>query len=114
MVFPIVALVLALPQVTAYLVTRWWGRSGHAEWLGTAVATYSAIWYVTCHSLMRVPTPPADAPLHPCGTGTMIAWGLLGAGLVIELLIGILLAGVVFNLRRSRPSVPPPPAPPSS
>jgi hypothetical protein len=43
----------------------------------------------------------------------MIAWGLLGAGLVIELLLGVLVAGIVFHVRRSRATIAPPSAPPA-
>jgi hypothetical protein len=109
MLLPVLAIVLALPQVAGYLLTRVWRRAGQAEWMGAAVATYTAIWYATCHR-MTVP-PPQDGMYH-CGLGPMISWGLLFAGLMLELLLGILLAGIAFQLRRSREAAPPP-APPA-
>jgi hypothetical protein len=94
MLFPILAIVLALPQLAGYLVTRAWRRAGQAEWLGAAIATYSAIWYVACHRTGAA--PPA------------VSWGLLLAGLLMELVLGILLAGIVFHLRRARAAARPP------
>jgi hypothetical protein len=108
MVLPILALVLMLPQVAGYVVTRVWRPAGKAEWLGAAVATYAAIWYATCHSMLRVQQPSAGDWLYPYGAGPQFAWGLLGAGLVLELGFGVLCAGVVFHVRRSRASVSPP------
>jgi hypothetical protein len=106
MLLPVLALVLAVPQLAGYVVTRFWRGAGRAEWVGAAVASYAAIWYATCHSMLH----QEDFAQIRCGVAPRIAWGLLASGLVVELMMGLLLAGVVFHLRASRGQRRTPPA----
>jgi hypothetical protein len=100
MLLPIVALVLALPQLAGYALTRLALRAGVPEWLAAAVVVYTAIWYPTFGSIR------GDlAPVMP--------WATLLVGLSYQLVVGAVLATAVIRHKR-RTSHPAPPAPPAA
>jgi hypothetical protein len=96
MVLPIVALVLAVPQLLGYAVTRLAPRAGVPEWLAAAVAAYTAIWYPSMGALL---SPPASQSFHG-GIAPLLAWGALVVGLCYQLVVGGVLATAVVRRRR--------------
>jgi hypothetical protein len=98
MVLPFVALALALPQLAGYAVTRLARRAGVTEWLGAAVAAYTAIWYPIFGSLLKDAGPD-------CSIGPILAWTTLFMGLCYQLVVGGVLATAL--VRRKRAAAPP-------
>jgi hypothetical protein len=96
----VMALVLALPQLLGYAVTRLSSRAGVPEWLAAAVAGYTALWYPIFGRLVG-PLGP-DRP--DCAFGVLLGWGTLVIGLLYQLVIGGVLATTV--VRRRRPPSP--------
>jgi hypothetical protein len=103
MVWSVVALVFALPQLVGYLVARLWRRAGIPEWLGGVVAAYTALWYPTFGQLLRSQEP---AQIRDCGPGPLLAWAALLLGLLFQLVIAGVIAAAYFERRRA-------PAPPT-
>jgi hypothetical protein len=101
MVLPVVALVLAVPQLVGYIVWRLARRAGVAEWLAGAVAAYTAIWYPIFGWALPLPPPPPGA--YRCGIGTMLALGTLLVGLGYQLLIGSVIATAATGKHRPAP-----------
>jgi hypothetical protein len=97
MVLPLLALVLALPQLVGYLLTRWSDRAGVAEWLAAAVAVYSALWYVVVGARACAGAAPAS------GMASFVVAGTLGGGLLYQLVIGAVLATAVVR-HKQRPA----------
>jgi hypothetical protein len=97
---PVMALVLTLPQLLGYAVTRLAPRAGVPEWLAAAVAGYTGIWYPIFGRLVA----PAGPGGHDGAMGSILGWAALLVGLLYQLVIGGVLATAVA--RRKRPTSP--------
>ena len=90
------ALFLALPQLAGWIATRLTHRSSWVAWPATAIAAFSALWYV----LAWLPAHRAAAR-SGCGMGEQGSLFALVVGLVVHIIAGVVF-GVVTR-RRQRP-----------